>query len=134
MQVLLERFHKSDVVTLGTLSVIDDNNLSIFSCKSLELPWCQNKRGISCIPSGRYVCVKRYTAKYGHHFWLQNVPDRDVILLHVGNSVADSHGCILVGNYIANEQKPIKYFVRNSKDTLFLLDVFLPQKFYFTIK
>lgn len=134
MQVLLERFHSSDIVTLGTLSVIDDNNLSIFSCKTLERPWEENKRSISCIPSGRYVCVKRYSKTFGHHFWIQDVKNRDMILLHVGNSVADSKGCILVGNYITTGKKPLEYFVRNSMNTLFLLDTFLPQKFYFTIK
>ena len=63
-------------------------------CKTLELPWKNNKRDESCIPIGIYKCI------YDPHidkFLVLDVPDRDNIQIHVGNSLKDTTGCITVG-------------------------------------
>lgn len=66
-------------------------------CYTLELPWKNNARNISCIPLGEYQVYKANSLKYGACFRLNHVPDRDAILIHAGNYLTDTQGCILVG-------------------------------------
>jgi hypothetical protein len=71
-------------------------------CFTLELPWLDNQEDISCIPTGTYSCLKRI-ANTQHllnfeTYQVLNVPGRSGILFHVGNTVKDTKGCILVGN------------------------------------
>jgi hypothetical protein len=85
-----------DNATKGDGSVIV-NGAVIFSFKTLELPWKNNEKMVSCIPAGKYTCVKRNSKKYGVHFHVTNVPDRDMILIHHGNYTSEILGCILPG-------------------------------------
>jgi len=91
---LFRTYGKHD--TLGTLAVYDDSQ-GIFSCKTLELPWKDNARNISCIPEGTYTVVKRNTAKRGDHWHVLNVPGRTWILFHPANYVTQILGCIIPG-------------------------------------
>lgn len=76
--------------TKGVLS-IHDVQLSY----TLELPWRNNQRNISCIPEGIYPIVARQSAKYGHHVHVTQVPNRDYILLHPANDASQElRGCI----------------------------------------
>jgi len=64
-------------------------------CNSIELPWLQNKRNISCIPEGRYELKERYTAVRGEHLIVMNVPGRSGILFHpANNALTELKGCI----------------------------------------
>ena len=70
-------------------------------CDTLELPYRDNKRSVSCIPTGEYKVRMRYpresaTREY-LHLLVQEVKDRSYILFHRGNSAKDTRGCILVG-------------------------------------
>ena len=84
--------------TLGTLELFDTTGKSIFSCKTLELPWLENQKQKSCIPKGTYKVTARSSPKFGSHFYVTNVPSRDLILIHHGNYNTDIQGCILVGS------------------------------------
>ena len=64
---------------------------------TLERPWLNNDSAVSCIPEGTYLCKKTLTPHHGLVFQLQNVVNRSAILIHVGNYVHDSEGCILIG-------------------------------------
>jgi len=76
-----------------TKGLISINNVVL--TKSLELPWIDNKRNISCIPEGIYPISLRQSSKFRKHLSIQNVPDRDLILLHPGNNASkDLKGCI----------------------------------------
>lgn len=67
-------------------------------CETLELPWVGNQRNISCIPEGTYPCELLYSWAHKRFlYWLQNVPGRGAIEIHVGNFVKDTQGCILLG-------------------------------------
>jgi hypothetical protein len=88
--------------TLGRLSVIDPQGKTIFSCVTLELPWLNNQRRISCIPPGTYRIRPRVSQKYGLHLHILNVPNRDWILIHEANFVHQLQGCIAVGQTIAD--------------------------------
>jgi hypothetical protein len=77
----------------GTNGVLKFNNNLI--CNTIELPWKENKRCISCIPEGKYSLIKRYHEKYGWHLMLQNVPGRSYILVHPAyNAMKELKGCI----------------------------------------
>ena len=71
-------------------------------CDTLENPWIDNQRSISCIPEGNYkvrLRLARESATRDYlHLLVQDVPNRDYILFHRGNTAKDTSGCILVGN------------------------------------
>lgn len=82
--------------TLGEM-VLFEGDKAIAKWKTLELPWLSNRRLISCIPEGTYTCKARESSKYHKHLHVTKVPDRDYILIHSGNLVKHTNGCILVG-------------------------------------
>lgn len=64
-------------------------------CSCIELPWRENRHQVSCVPEGRYVLLKRYSPHFQWHFELQDVPERDGILIHPANdAVLELKGCI----------------------------------------
>ena len=66
----------------------------------LEPPMLQNKRGLSCIPTGQYLCNKYFSEKYQCVcLSIHDVPGRDYIAIHAGNSGADTKGCLVIGIY-----------------------------------
>ena len=87
----------------GTFGVLMLRN-RVF-CWTLKLPWRNNQPSISCIPTGLYILVPRFTwfgsAKHGPTYQVDAVPARSAILIHPGNVDEDSEGCILVGETIA---------------------------------
>ena len=64
---------------------------------TLERPWLNNQRSVSCVYPGVYRAIRHRSSKFGETFWLQDVPGRSEILFHKGNIDDDSRGCILVG-------------------------------------
>jgi hypothetical protein len=118
MKAILKRTLSQDKQTLGTLELFDDANKKLFECKTLELPWLNNKKQKSCIPKGTYKVVTRKSPKYGFHFHVTNVENRDMILIHSGNYFTDILGCILVGDSLKELNNDGYLDVVNSKTTL----------------
>ena len=83
--------------TLGDMLVFDDKHQLSYSCKTLELPWRNNKKRASCIPEGVYEVTKRFSPKFKNHFHILDVPNRSYILIHQANFVSELLGCIAVG-------------------------------------
>jgi hypothetical protein len=76
--------------TNGTLSH-EGNHV----CHTIELPWLENMRNVSCIPDGRYVLQKRFSVKRGEHLVVTDVPERSGILIHPANYALEQlRGCI----------------------------------------
>jgi hypothetical protein len=75
-----------------------DGFAQVLHCATLELPWLENTRQISCIPEGCYEVVKRESAKFAEHFHITNIPNRSYVLIHAGNFYTQIEGCILVGS------------------------------------
>lgn len=69
-------------------------------CYVMEPPWRDNRPNVSCIPVGDYdvTHLKRSASgKYKDCYHVHNVPDRFAILIHKGNTVRDTMGCMLPG-------------------------------------
>jgi hypothetical protein len=67
---------------------------------TLELPWNENKKNVSCIPAGRYKARYIKSPKHGWCYELQAVPGRGNIQIHVGNTKKDLLGCIAPGKQV----------------------------------
>lgn len=65
---------------------------------TVEKAWVNNERRISCIPEGTYKITPHHTEKFPNTFEVNDVPNRDAILVHGGNTEADVIGCIAVGH------------------------------------
>lgn len=66
----------------------------------LERPWLDNARNQSCIPAGTYRCaikVPPNAGKYRNVYEVHGVPGRSAILIHNGNTVNHSRGCLIIG-------------------------------------
>lgn len=64
-------------------------------CKTIELPWRNNKQRVSCIPEGRYRLIRRMHQKHGDQLAIPNVPGREAILIHPANfALSELQGCI----------------------------------------
>ena len=91
-KVVIERVQCLPEATLGVLYIDGDE-----FCKTLENPWFDNQKYISCIPKGRYTCKWRNSPKFGRTIMVMDVPNRSHILFHAGNLPKDTSGCILLG-------------------------------------
>ncbi len=89
MELVLKRtyFKKG---TIGALFINDR-----FICFTIELPWKDNQRNISCIPEGCYEVVPRFSRRFKNHLHVLNVTGRSLILIHPANdALRDLEGCI----------------------------------------
>ncbi|MCU0359760.1 MAG: DUF5675 family protein [Bacteroidia bacterium] len=78
-------------------------------CKSIELPWKENAKRISCIPEGRYPVVIRWHKIMGWVLSIEEVPERKGILVHAANSaLKDLKGCIAPVTQITGKGKGSK--------------------------
>jgi hypothetical protein len=96
VNLLILRDTFTDDSTIGELFINGER-----FCDTLELPYKDNQRSISCIPTGSYKVRMRYPRESATrdylHLLVQDVKDRSYILFHQGNSAKDSRGCVLVG-------------------------------------
>jgi len=100
MRLLLRRVETSAEGTVGNLALPDGGALA-----TMEPPWRDNRRGLSCLPPGDYPCVWRQSPRYGRCYWLQDTAPRTFVLIHSGNLGGDTErglkthtkGCILPG-------------------------------------
>jgi hypothetical protein len=96
MIVTLKRGNSTDQGTFGKL-YFGGNVLH-----TVELPWRDNVRRVSCISAGTYQCALVNSPRFGKVYGVQNVPGRNHILIHAANLAGDVgngwitqlHGCI----------------------------------------
>jgi hypothetical protein len=129
MELTLKRLRDDRKNTVGEL-YID----GVLRCYTLEDPAQDEKiPGKTRIPAGRYrldlrrgsPMAGRYKEKYGTDgmVWLQDVPGFDWVYIHIGNTEADTDGCILVGRSIVREVSADgeKQFISWSRDAFFMV-------------
>jgi hypothetical protein len=102
-RVYLIRSVSDDRQTLGAL--VTQDGKSVFTCRTLELPWKNNQHNISCIPAGTYKCSwtrsPLFSLKAGkdvYTFEVLGVPARGGIRIHSANYFHDLLGCIALGD------------------------------------
>lgn len=77
----------------GTQGILEWNGTLV--CYTVELPWLNNQKQVSCVPEGEYVLQQRFSLKFQWHLHLMNVPGRDLILIHPANDARkELRGCI----------------------------------------
>ena len=90
----LRRVTKTQLYVYGAL--LDPSGVPI--ALTLELPDLGNKPQVSCIPAGKYTASRYASPHLGYTVWkLNNVPNRNDVEIHVGNTTRDIKGCIALG-------------------------------------
>ncbi len=119
--VVLKRIIDDGQRTFGVLVCDGVQPLAV----TIENPWINNKRNISCIPVGRYKCERFQSPRFGETFKILDVIDRgetEPIIFHSGNRDDDTRGCIVIGRYfgelfdepaVLDGKKGHKDFIRN---------------------
>lgn len=103
------RYDFKSTLTAGLLfklvPTVDGDFTRAFICHTLEdtfRPGQPKIMGETCIPLGRYrlklTHMPTLSAKYGHDMIeITSVPNFSGVAIHVGNTVADTNGCLLIG-------------------------------------
>ena len=95
-------------------------NSGKFLCHTIELPWNNNKRNISCIPEGVYEVEPRFSKRFKHHLILKEVKGRSFILFHPANdALKELQGCIAPVTYLSGIGKGV--FSRDAMQKLLSL-------------
>lgn len=92
--VRIIRVEESEQGTFGVMTICGQA-----FCVTLERPDELNKANISSIPAGQYICKKVSSPKFGETFEITNVPDRSHVLMHAGNIIDSTSGCVLLAQY-----------------------------------
>ena len=131
IKLILSR-DKLPIETLGTYFVMRGNE-ELYRCRVVELPWLNNQKRISCIPDGVYPCEKISTKKHPNSFLINKVPNRDAIMIHVGNFATgkkvDTEGCQCPGLRFIDLDDNGTLDVDGSVIAMKALNHFLPDKF-----
>lgn len=118
VRIRIRRVSHSEKSTIGELSLeecgflchtLEDKDRGLAKPITAEEVKKVKVAGATAIPAGEYDVVlvvspsmknKPYAKQYGGRFpCLLNVPGFEGILIHPGNTDADTRGCILVGDY-----------------------------------
>ena len=94
MKISIIRIEESDQGTIGAMLIGGE----AFCC-TLEPPDNDNQQNISCIPEGKYRAIRIDSPRYGNTFEITNVQGRSHVLIHAGNVVKHTRGCVLIGQY-----------------------------------
>ena len=114
-----------------------NGELKLLVCNTIELPWLQNQRNVSCIPEGRYELRKRFIKKFGLHLLVVDVPaDRSWILIHPANDTKTQlKGCIAPVTQLTGPGKGRDSRLANEKLKAIVLEALeRKEKVFITIK
>jgi hypothetical protein len=103
----------------------------VMLCKTMELPWRNNQRSVSCIPEAIYKVIKQppKESRPYPYFRLPIVPGRSGILIHRISYVSGLKGCIGVGKEFKDLNKDgVPDIIRSGEALQELIDT-LPGEF-----
>lgn len=119
--LILERNKSTLHSTTGKLLLVDNKTNLILQLQTLERPWIFNERKVSCIPTGTYLVKRHVSPKFGQCFKIQDVKGRSDILIHSGNVVNDTLGCVLVGLTSSSVDYSSSAVIYNSRKAMAVL-------------
>ena len=108
MEILVKRLYDNGKATVSAIYI--NNKLQCWGLEDEFRDINKKVKGETRVPEGEYDVVfrkegghhTRYSKMFGanHHGMLHiiNVPNFQFILIHVGNTEADTAGCLLVGD------------------------------------
>lgn len=106
MEIIVNRKWRKPGYTIGELYVdnvrlcntLEDTDRGLTSSMSPAVVLKKKIPGKTAIPTGRYPVELTYSARFKRKLpLLGRVPGFSAIRIHAGNTVADTEGCILVG-------------------------------------
>lgn len=93
LERILDHSRESDVnAPMGTLGELYIGGE--FQCYTIEQPWRDNRRFVSCIPAGEYDITKYDSPKYGAVVALSN-PDLGVVIYETQAGETDRYACLI---------------------------------------
>jgi len=114
MQITVRRFHSTGDASLSLVCVNGE-----FVAFGLEDEFRFEKKAAQTrIPAGQYQVTlrtqgsfhERYSRKFADFhrgmLWVRDVPNFEYILIHIGNTEADTAGCLLIGENASSAQTP----------------------------
>lgn len=103
----------------GLLQTTGVLNHKDFKCFTLELPWKNNAKNISCIPKGTYKCRYTFSPRFlKYTYEVLNVPNRSGIRIHSANFVSQLNGCIALGSSLQDINNDGSLDTTNSRNTI----------------
>lgn len=132
MKLVIVRRKSTKFGVSGDATLINDSGSDVFyTCKTLEMPWHNNDRGLSCIIADTYKAQIYNSPHFGHEVYrLEDKHGRQACEIHNGNFAGDPsqdletqvHGCTLVGSDFAqvtrSDRKELQWGIINSRQTL----------------
>jgi len=117
MDILVNRFNKSEVSSIGKLSVdglplcytLEDKDRGLKKSDDVSLIQKLKVFSKTAIPTGKYELVLTFSNRFKKYLpLLLNVPGYEGVRIHSGNTAEHTEGCILPG------ESHSKDFVSNS--------------------
>lgn len=97
MKLILELIRLEEDERFGTFGVLKVQK-EVF-CVTLEPSDKLNAPNVSSIPPQQYTLKRVVSPKFGDTFEVTNVPGRSAVLIHAGNVVGHTQGCIILGQH-----------------------------------
>ena len=98
MEITIKRIYFNEQSTIGALQVNGEYLMDTLEPKAINWQVEKKVMGETAIPEGRYRLRMRHSAHYRCDMpFLEDVPYFTGIMIHTGNTVKDTRGCILVG-------------------------------------
>ena len=105
MELTLTRTSRQAECTTGVLYLGKERIAHTLEPRWRDLGKEQKVAGQTAIPEGTYEICLEVSARFKRLMpYLMNVPGFTGILIHCGNTVADTEGCILVGKRSVNDR------------------------------
>lgn len=146
--LLVRKVESKSNYTSGVLYIAKNNQAATMNgrrimftqqCDTLEPKWRdlkkqQKVKGQTAIPEGEYKIVMSPSSKFHRNMpYLKNVPQFEGIMIHPGNTVKDTMGCILVGtknssglaNSRATFEKIMKILNSEDENTIEIIDTYV---------
>lgn len=122
MNIVLKRIAKRDTYTIGQLYIDGQYWCDTLEDRVRDLSKERKVAGETAIPAGTYDVVVNSSPKFKRLLpRLLRVPHFEGVLIHRGNTAADSAGCILVGENKA-KGKVLNSTIWEHRITEYLLD------------